>query len=156
MVWCGVANTCLFGVWLPLISYRKKCTIPYSLNNVPIIYLHQEKAGAGMYTWGNLGLLIKPRLQDIGSKPDPYRIMESMQTPCGKALIGIKPGIFWLWMLSAYLQVCYSYWLPWAVTQSNPFCQSCQSSWKSACQEPGSRCFMSKEEVLLAFVPKAV
>lgn len=43
-----------------------------------------------------------------------------------------------------------------AVTQSNPFCQSCQSSWKSACREPGSRCFISKEEVLLAFVPKVV
>lgn len=75
---------------------QKEMHLPYSLNNVPIIYPRQEKAGAGMYTWGNLELLIKPRLQDFGSKPDPHRIMKSISTPCGKSLSGIKPGIFWL------------------------------------------------------------
>lgn len=61
MVLCGVANTCLFGVWL-----QKEMHPPHSLNNVPIVYPHQEKAGVGMYTWGNLELLIKPGLQDFG------------------------------------------------------------------------------------------
>lgn len=60
-------------------------------------------------------------------------------------------NILWTYPKS---QQGYSLWLPWAVAQLNPFCQSCQSWSKSARREPGSRCSISEEEVFLASVPK--